>query len=148
MLPVIDLNSGERLGWVKDILFDQEKDTVNGVIYEKDSFLKRQQFTIAREDIVSFGKESLNINICAAKPKQVSGTSWSQKVGSKVFNGAGDIKGTVGDIFVDNLVQKIVGYEISDGVFSDLFKGRDIILEKNILAESQDVVVVEGGSSG
>jgi uncharacterized protein YrrD len=54
------------------------------------------------------------------------------------------MKGTIGDIFVDNTVQTIVGYEISDGLFADLYKGRSAVLENNILAECQDVVIIEG----
>lgn len=144
MLPVVDPDSGERLGWVKDILFDPVNNTVTGIIMEKDSFFKSVQETVARESILSFGKESLTLAEFASQ--KVHGAKWSEKIGSKVYNSDGDIKGTIGDIFVDNLVQVIVGYEISDGLFADLYKGRNAILEDNILAEGQDVVVIEGGS--
>ncbi len=145
MLPIIDPSTGERLGWLKDILFEQISNTVTGIIFEKDSFLKPHQAKVAREDILSFGKESLILT--KLSHKEIYGSCWSQKIGSKVYNGDGDIKGTIGDIFVDNLVQVIVGYEISDGLFADLYKGRNAIFAENILAESQDVVVIEGGSS-
>ncbi|NLM21154.1 MAG: hypothetical protein GX207_05325 [Peptococcaceae bacterium] len=143
MLPIIDPNTGERLGWVKDIVFESATNTVTGIIMEKDTFLKPQQLKIARADIASFGKESLTI--AQLTPQEVVGTCWSQKVGSKVYNDNGDIKGTIGDIYVDNLVQNIVGYEISDGLFADLYKGRNAVFQNNILAESQDVVIIEGG---
>jgi len=143
MLPVIDPDTGERLGLVRDILFDQTTNTVTGIIIEKDTFLKPRQGRIAREDITSIGKECLTVK--AVSDRQVTGTCWSQKVGSKVFNDDGDIKGTIGDIYIDNPVQVIVGYEISDGLFADLFKGRNAVLEENILAQSQDVIVIERG---
>jgi uncharacterized protein YrrD len=47
MLPIIDPNSEERLGWVKDIIFDQAGNTVTGIIFEKDSFIKPHQLKIA-----------------------------------------------------------------------------------------------------
>lgn len=143
-IPVINQNSGERLGWVKDILFDEKDNIVTGVILEKDSLLKPQQVKVLRDDIVSFGKESLSVE--KLTKRKVTGTCWSKKVGSKVFSGDGEIKGTVGDVFVDNLVKIVLGYEISDGLFADLFNGREAIFEENILAESQDVIVIEGGS--
>ncbi|RJE48345.1 MULTISPECIES: PRC-barrel domain-containing protein [unclassified Dehalobacter] len=143
-LPVIDLNSGERLGWVKDILYNEKDNTVSGIIVEKDSLLTHPLEDMSRDDIVSFGKDSLAVK--NPEGKKISGASWSQKVGNKVFNGEGDIKGTIGDIYVDNTVQKVLGYEISDGLFADLMKGREAVFEENILCESQDVVVIEGGS--
>lgn len=143
-LPVITDNSGERIGWVKDIVYNEKNNTVTGVILEKDSLLSPELKKIARDDIISFGKDSLSVE--KQSRKKVSGKCWSEKVGSKVYSGEGEIKGTVGDIFVDNLVKNIVGYEISDGLLADLFNGREAIFEENILAESQDVIVIEGGS--
>jgi len=143
-IPVIGTDSGERLGWVKDILIDEKHNIVTGIILEKDSLLKPQQKKVSRDDIACFGKESLSCN--KLTDKKVTGTYWSEKVGSKVYSGDGEIKGTVGDVFVDNLVQVVLGYEISDGLFADLFNGREAIFEENILAESQDVIVIEGGS--
>jgi len=143
-LPVIFEESGDRLGLVKDILFDETENIVTGIIVEKGSLLNSQNKTIPRTDIISFGKESVSVK--KMSENQAYGTSWSEKVGSKVYDGDGEIKGTIEDIFVDNLVNKVLGYEISDGLFSDLFKGRQAIFAENILAESEDVVVVEGGS--
>ncbi len=143
-LPVVEQDSGQRLGWVKDIVFDEKNNKVTGIILEKESLLKPQQRKVSRADIFSFGKESLLVT--KLSKKRCLGTQWSEKVGSKVYNGEGEIKGTVGDIFVDNLVESVVGYEISDGLFADLFKGREAIFEENILAEGQDVIVIEGGS--
>lgn len=143
-LPVIDQNTGEHLGSVKDILFDEKCNKVTAVVLEKDSLLKPYLTTVAREDILSFGKDSLAVH--ELRPSKTCGTAWSGKIGSKVFSGEGEIKGTVGDVFVDNLVQDVLGYEISDGLFADLFRGREAVFEENILAEGQDVVVIEGGS--
>jgi len=143
-LPVIDHNTGQRLGWVKDILFDEKNNIVTAIILEKESLLKPHPKTVVRGDILSFGKESLSVGNLT--PAKAIGTCWSEKVGSNVFSGEGEIKGTVGDIFVDNLVQHVLGYEISDGLFADLYNGREAVFEKNILAESQDIVVIEGGS--
>jgi uncharacterized protein YrrD len=143
-IPVIDPNSEERLGWVKDILFDEKFNIVTGIIMERESLLKPQQERISRDDISSFGKESLSM--VKNNKKKVQGTCWSKKVGNKVFNGNGEIRGTIGDVFVDNLVQIVLGYELSDGLFADLLNGREAIFEENILAESQDVIVIKGGS--
>jgi len=143
-LPVVLEESGDRLGLVKDILFDETNNIVTGIIVEKGSLLNTQIKNIPRADIISFGKESVAVK--KSSEEKVCGTSWSEKVGTKVYDGDGEIKGTIEDIFVDNFVNKILGYEISDGLFSDLFKGRQAVMAENILVESEDVVVIEGGS--
>lgn len=143
-LPVKKPDLEEQLGFVKDILFDEENNRLTGFIIEKDFMLKSQQVTVARENIRSVGKDFLLV--LDLIPRDIQGTSWSRKVGTKVFDGDGELKGRVADVFVDNLAEIVVGYEITDGLLADLVNGRDMILEKNILAESQDVIVIEGGS--
>jgi uncharacterized protein YrrD len=143
-IPVIDQNSEQRLGWVKDILFDEKGNIVTGIIMEKESLFKSRQEIISREDILFFGKESLSVT--KQSRKKVQGTCWSKKIGNKVITGNGEIRGTIGDVFVDNLVHMVLGYELSDGLFADLLNGREAIFEENILAEDQNVIVVEGGS--
>lgn len=144
-LPVFCITTGERLGWVKDIVFDEKSSKVTGFVVEKDALIKPHVKKITRDDVVDIAKYALFVE--KMKNHKLSGTYWTKKVGSKVFSETGEIRGTVGDIFVDTRVRDIVGYEISDGLFADLFNGRNAILEKDILAESQDVIVIEGGSS-
>ncbi|KUO58765.1 MAG: hypothetical protein APF84_10145 [Gracilibacter sp. BRH_c7a] len=143
-LPVLKLQTGEHLGWVKDILFDEKKCIVTGIILEKDSFLTPHTQIISRDDIVACAKDSLNVK--EFTNEKVNGSLWSHKIGNKVYNDQGEQIGTVGDIFVDNTFKDITGYEISDGLFADLFDGRGAILEKNIIADGKDVIIVEGGS--
>ena len=143
-LPVLDEQSGEHLGWVRDILYDEKKCTVNGIILEKDSFLTEHNLYLSRDDITSCAKDNLRVK--DLDDKLVTGMTWSQKVGSKVYNVRGDLRGTVGDIYVDNEFRKVIGYEISDGLFADLVDGRGAIFEENIVAEDRGVIIVEGGS--
>lgn len=143
-LPVYKQQTGERLGWIKDILFDDKSNTVTGIILEKDSLLDSETLQIARDYILSCPKDCFFIDYY--EPGQLPGTSWLKKIGSQVYDREGEAKGTVGDVFVDNKVQTVLGYEISDGLFADLLNGREAVFEENIIAESQDVIVVEGGS--
>lgn len=143
-LPVLSFQTGEHLGWVKDIIFDQKKSAVMGIVLEKDSFLTPKTQNISRDDIVACAKDNLYVN--RITNEKLTGTYWSNKVGSKIYSIQGELKGTIGDIFIDDTFKKVTGYEISDGLFSDLFEGRSAILEKNIIAEGKDVIIVEGGS--
>lgn len=143
-IPVISVKTGERFGWVKDVVFNDKSNKVVGVILEKDSLLNRSIGGLSRESIIAVSKDSLTVD----KPeiREITGSCWSQKVGSSVFDGKGELKGTVGDVFVDDEMKNVLGYEISDGLFSDLFQGRGAIFEENILAEGEDIIVVEGRS--
>lgn len=143
-LPVLKLETGQHLGWVKDILFDEIKCIVTGISLEKDSFLTPRTQFISRDDIVVCARDGLKVK--EFTKEKVSGTSWSHKIGNKVYNAQGQQMGTVGDIYVDNTFREVTGYEISDGLFADLFDGRGAILEGSIIAEGKDVIIVEGGS--
>jgi len=144
-LPVLNVKTGDRFGWVKDIVFNDKSNNIIGIILEKDSFLGHDTGGIKRNSIFAVGKDALTVNEIFDL-EEIIGCCWSQKIGNTVFSDKGDIKGTVGDIFTDDLVNIVVGYEITDGLFSDIFNGRGAILEKNIIAEGKDVIVIEGGS--
>jgi len=143
-LPVYKQQTGERLGWIKDILFDDKSNIVTGIILEKDSLLNSGTQRVARKHILACLKDCFFVDYYESG--QVPGTSWSKKIGNQVYDREGEAKGTVGDIFVDNKVETVLGYEVTDGLFADLFNGREAVFEENIIAESQDIIVVEGGS--
>jgi uncharacterized protein YrrD len=142
-LPVLNIKTEVQIGHVNDVIFDDKESKIIGIILDKDALLTKNFAGLTRGNLVEIGKEAI-IADCS-NYEGLCGTAWSEKEGGKVYNFDGTIKGCIVDVFVDETMQEILGYEISDGLFADLLNGREAILEENILVEGKDVIVIEGG---
>lgn len=139
-LPIIDINNGDQVGWVKDVVFDKEKDLVTGFLLEG-AHLFNANKGIPRHNIISVGKNAImafNISY-----KEIFGLKWSQKIGNQVYTKGGDVKGTIEDVFLDDKAENIVGFEISDGLFADLMDGREAIFKQHVMVDEKDILIVD-----
>lgn len=143
-LPVIALKTEERLGWVTDVIFDEDSNEIKAIMVQKDSLLNKTIETIARGNVISIGKDGMIVD--KYRSEEIFGSVFTRKVGSSVYSKDGELRGQVDDIFVNEKITAVLGYEITDGLFADITKGREVVLEENILTEGQDVIVIEGGS--
>lgn len=138
-LPVLDIQSGNQVGWVQDIVFDEQEDQVLGLTLEGGHFFQPDK-GIPRSSIVSIGKDALTVN--GAELQQMKGVKWSQKLGNQVYTQGGEAKGTVEDVFLDDATERITGFEVSDGLFADLFVGRGAVSEQQVVVDGKDVLIV------
>ncbi|NMA70289.1 MAG: photosystem reaction center subunit H [Desulfitobacterium sp.] len=139
-LPVLCLKDGNQIGWVKDVVFHEENRKIDGILMERASFFQSSK-GIPREHIEVFGKDAVTAKEHVVQKLQ--GVRWSQKVGNQVFTQGGEAKGTIEDVFLDDSVENIVGFEVSDGLFSDLTEGRGTILQANVVVDGKDILIVE-----
>ncbi|MDA8227268.1 MAG: PRC-barrel domain-containing protein [Desulfitobacterium hafniense] len=137
-LPVLNLQSGGQVGWVQDVAFVGNE--VAGVVLEGGGLFHSDK-GIPRSMIVAFGKDALTVS--EEMVQEIKGTRWSQKIGNQVFTQGGDAQGTIQDVFLDDSVSRIAGYEVSDGLFADLVQGRGAILQQNVMVDGKDVLIVE-----
>lgn len=138
-LPVLDRKNGDSVGWVQDLILDNEKDEVVGILLEGGHFFQSSK-GISRKSIETVGKDALVV--CEKIIEELKGTRWSEKVGNEVYTQGGEARGTIEDVFVDDSVTKIVGFEVSDGLFADLLHGRETILKPHVLIDGNDVLIV------
>lgn len=138
-LPVLDIKTGERVGWVQDVVFDTEADEVLGVLLEGGHFFHSVK-GIPRQAVAFIGKDALTVN--TVQLEEVKGVLWSQKVGNQVYTEDGEARGKIEDVFLDDSGERIVGYEVSDGLLADLFQGRGTILQQHVIVDGEDVLVV------
>lgn len=143
-LPVLNLQSGSAAGWIQDVVFDLETQKVNGILLES-GHLFHSGKGLPRSAIAAVGKDALTVN--DDRVQEVCGIKWSEKVGNQVFTQGGEAKGTIQDVFLDDSANCIVGFEVSDGLFSDLIQGRGAILQENVMVDGKDVLIVEDGVS-
>jgi uncharacterized protein YrrD len=139
-LPILDINNGNQVGWVKDVVFDQDKDLVTGVILEG-GYLFNNNKGIPRHAIISVGKNALTVSNISLE--EIFGLKWSQKIGNQVYTKGGDVKGTIEDVFLDDKAENIVGFEISDGLFADLMEGREAIFKQHVMVDAKDILIVD-----
>ncbi|MHB1653413.1 MAG: PRC-barrel domain-containing protein [Desulfitobacteriaceae bacterium] len=138
-LPVLDLKSGRQVGWVQDIVFDPEQDRVSGVLLEGGHFFQSSK-GIPRQTVARIGKDALVVT--SFQLKEILGIRWSQKVGNPVYTEGGQARGKIADVFLDDFGERIVGYEVSDGLFADLVQGRGTILQQHVVVEGKNVLIV------
>lgn len=139
-LPVLNLKSGDQIGWVSDVVFDEKGRKVNGVLLEN-SHIFHSSKGISRDFIAAVGKDALTISDHVVQ--EIMGIKWSEKVGNQIFTQGGEAKGTIEDVFLDDSAESIVGFEVSDGLFSDLIEGRGTIHQENVMVDGKDVLIVE-----
>ena len=139
-LPVLCLKSGNQIGWVKDVVFDESSRKISGILLEN-AHIFHSEKGIPREEIAAVGKDALTVRDHVVQ--KIHGVKWSQKVGNQVFTQGGEAKGTIEDVFLDDSAENIVGFEVSDGLFSDLLEGRGTILQDNVMVDGKDVLIVE-----
>jgi len=139
-LPVLDLKSGDSIGWVQDLVLNNDKDEVVGILLEGGRFFHSSK-GIPRKAIAAVGKDAITVR--EKSIEELMGTRWSDKVGNEVYTQGGDARGTIEDVFLDDGVERIIGFEISDGLFADLLHGRGTILKPHVMINGKDILIVD-----
>lgn len=139
-LPVLNLKSGDAMGWIQDVVFDTTTQKVSGMLLENGHIFHAGK-GLPRSTVAAVGKDALTVK--DNRVQEIQGIKWSEKVGNQVFTQGGEAKGTIQDVFLDDSAENIVGFEVSDGLFSDLIQGRGAILQENVMVDGKDVLIVE-----
>lgn len=148
-MPVIYQQTGALLGEVKDIYYDPIASQIMGLVVEEKGWFRGARlvpyekvekidaqgvYIMAQEAIIKLGED-----------KEL-GRSFDHRMdirGYPMFRGTEEV-GIIRDLLIDTASPKIYGYEISDGLISDLLTGREaIILSGDITVEDGKVLVSE-----
>ncbi len=143
-LPVIAENSGKKLGTVADLCLAEGQ--VYGLIVNKQNFLK-QKLYLDYGKIQSIGPDGVMISSEEALEKRLDNpfhtlSHQSPIAGKMVMNREGESLGILNDVYFKEELGTIVGYEISDGFFSDLQDGKKIIKAVGPAKLGKDTIIV------
>ncbi|WP_059171574.1 PRC-barrel domain-containing protein [Bacillus sp. FJAT-27445] len=144
-LPIILENSGEQVGVVSDLCIAEDK--VQGLLVKRGSFLKQTLF-LAIASITSIGPDGIiipSIESLERSGKERKGYTLSHHsplAGKMVLSEEGDSLGLLNDVYFLEEVGTIVGYELSDGLFSDLRDGKKIVKPSGPPAIGKDAIIV------
>ncbi|OCA91210.1 hypothetical protein A8F94_04945 [Bacillus sp. FJAT-27225] len=143
-LPVITGTNGENLGTVTDLCIAEGK--VTGLIVSKRNFLK-QKLYLDYSKVLSIGPDGIIISSPEELEKGITKSihtlsHQSPIAGKMVMTSEGRALGVLHDVYFNDEVGTIVGYEISDGFFSDLQDGKKIIKSGGAASIGKDTIIV------
>ncbi len=146
-LPIIELSGGRELGQVLDLLFSGQQ--VTGFVIDKKGWMNRHLF-LAVEDVSSFGQDGIMIdNASKLQPyKTNERQAYPLKQGKEKVRGKslltteGEKLGLVEDVYFNEEVGTIIGYEVTDGLLADIVEGRKVVKGKGKLTVGKDKAIL------
>lgn len=129
-LPVMDLQTGKRIGTVRDILVDRSW-KIRGIVLDYKSWFNSARYAEWKE-IRSFGQDAvmLECRSCIKKYKDLPGYYYLlygkyHLRGLPLISAEGIQMGLLEDVyFSPKMEDSIIGFELSEGLLTDLQEGR------------------------
>jgi uncharacterized protein YrrD len=144
-LPVFEMNKGKKVGEVCDLHISSSGQVTSLIVKKNGLFPKRYMVDI--KDVSSFGADGVMIedDQALALPNNPEYTLEHQKrlQGKIVMTSEGEKLGLLEDVYFMEEVGTIVGYEISDGFFSDISEGKKVVKTSESPAIGEDAIIVK-----
>lgn len=145
---IVSFTTGRTIARVRDILFDPEGSRVVAFVIDNGG-LFREARVVPYASIKNFGQDALMVHDerAVAPASFDDGTARSLRNnmiirGTKVISEDGKNLGTIRDIYFDEITGKLEGYEVSGGIFSDVYTGTAFLPALDPLTIGRDVAVV------
>ncbi|KAB2338660.1 photosystem reaction center subunit H [Cytobacillus depressus] len=144
-LPVFEIKSGTKIGDVFDLNISV-CGTVTGLIVRKGTILKRS-LLLKVKDVSSFGwdgvmVESHEVLEPIKKINEYTFESQNPLTGKMMMTREGERLGLLEDVYFLEEVGTIIGYELSDGFFSDMLEGKRVVKTDIPPAIGKDAIIV------
>lgn len=147
-LSVISLNGGEEIGKVIDLLIS--KSEIYGIIIDKNGWLNRHLY-VPLENVHAVGPDALVIDdkkkLAIYDKKQFplySLHNGSKNIAGKMLMSTeGEKLGLLEDVYFDEALGNIVGYEVTDGFIADLKEGKQVLKTTAPLTVGEEVIVID-----
>lgn len=145
-LPVYNQDRAEKMGEVVDLSISKNGQ-VEGLLVKTGGFLKHHSF-LAIDQVVSFGRDGIMIADadCLVVLKDSSDYTLSHQrslEGKLLVSKSGDSLGLLKDVCFLEEVGTIVGYEVTDGFFTDITEGKQVIESEAPPAIGKDAIIVD-----
>lgn len=146
-LAVIPLDTGKKTGTVRDLLFDNQQRFL-GILMEEPGIFRRKRW-IPAEKIRNMGKDAVMVDSeQSILPLSELGASFISLEsgpfaikGKPVLSPAGAELGVVENVYFLEEVGTLIGYELSEGLISDLTEGRKWLQTQSPLVWGEDVLI-------
>jgi uncharacterized protein YrrD len=146
-LSIIHVKTGKKLGTVSDLLFDRGGQW-RGIVLENGGLFKRKKY-IPSDQICSLGKDAVMVdNTQAILPFDGQAKKWiclysgdKKLKGRTILTDSGYEMGMVENVYFMEEVGMLIGYEVSDGLISDIKEGRKVLKTFQPLVWGEDVLI-------
>ncbi len=130
---VVTLDGGERLDSVRDLIFDEQGNHVLALLIDEGGWFHSAR-VIPFGNVRSVGEDAIMVgsaaDVVSAKDDPVLTEAMNSKTGLAGLNlltTDGKALGRIADVFFDEISGRVVGYEATGGLFSDLSSGRTFV---------------------
>ncbi len=144
--PVFEKVSGTKIGEICDVSISNGA-TVEGLLVKKGVFFKQTYF-LDIQNVTSFGLDGVIIDDTSKLEKLNEGPEYTfahqQAISGKLMlSKSGDSLGLLKDVYFMEELGTIVGYEVTDGFFSDITEGKQVIQSGKPITIGKDAIIVD-----
>jgi uncharacterized protein YrrD len=144
-LPVFELKSGSKLGEVSDLCISGDG-KVEGLLLKKKNLFHKTHF-VDMQNIVSLGADGVMVEQPQVlepmeTPPEYTIEHQRKLTGKMVMSAEGEKLGIVEDVYFLEELGTIVGYECTDGFFSDIKEGKRVVKTGGPPAIGKDTIIV------
>jgi len=146
--PVVAYDSGEKLETVSDLIFDQDSNRLLGFLVNEGAWFSSakvlpisQVKAIGLDAVIVPSKDAIATVGDIPEIKQVLERNNILK-GTRIMTLDGRDLGTMIDLYFDAQTGSVEGYEVSGGLFADVYSGRSFVPAPNTLKIGEDVAFV------
>lgn len=146
---IVAYGTGERVGRVKDLIFDHQSNRVLGLLVDEGGLFGKVRVvsvkavqSIGLDAVIITAKEAIVDAEQAPEMQAILDQKTSLK-NTQIMTVGGQELGTFLDIFYDEHTWDVVGYEVSGGLFADIYTGRSFVPTPLTLKLGKECAFVE-----
>lgn len=145
---IVTYDTGERVERVLDLLFDQDSNQLLGILVDEGGWLSGAR-VVTLQNVQAIGPSAVVIpsKSAIAKSKKIPEIKQILKrnnvlKGTRIMTTDGRDLGTMVDLYFSEKTGAVEGYEVSGGLFADIYSGRSFVPAPRTLNIGEDVAFV------
>ncbi|WP_045233830.1 PRC-barrel domain-containing protein, partial [Deinococcus pimensis] len=146
--PIVALDGGARLATVQDLVFDHRAGQLLALLVDEGGWFRAAR-VVPFDAVRAFGDDAVVIgssaDVVAANTLERVPDILNDKatlVGTTVMTTDGKNLGRLADMYFDETLGGVVGYDVTGGLFADLSSGRSFVPAEGGLDLGEDVAFV------
>lgn len=150
-LPVLSVNEGEHLGYVKSLVIDPINKEIAAFVINQKGWFKDDKI-IPFNRVKNIGDNAIVIDKAGTAEKPANFPQIikyiknpAQLINSKVVSTSGKALGHVEEFWFD-ITGKITKFEISGKITEGLWKGKAVLLSEEVVTIGKDAIMVADGA--